>query len=264
LIKNNLLLDRLNTLSTQQSFFVDTSQFAEEVDNGSKDTVTLPRQRIVINEIVEKPSDMVVPSDVIRFFIQEANHIWINFKCICRESTQCKEFPIDLGCIFMGDAVKKINPLLGRLVSKDEALAHLKRSDELGLVHMIGRNKIDTQWMGISPGAKLLSVCQCCPCCCLYKVIPSLADSISSKVTPMPGVESNVNEEYCVGCGSCSDICFTQGITVINDKATLNRNCVGCGRCVEVCPQEAINLKITRSDYMEETVRRLHLKVDVT
>ena len=266
LLKNNLLSERLNTPENQVSYLVDITAeeaYADEATEGLE-TITAPRHRIVIDEIIEKSTDMVVPSDVVRHFIRDASYIWINNKCICRESMQCKDYPIDLGCIFMGEAVLKINPKLGRLVSKEEAMVHLQRADDLGLVHMIGRNKIDTQWMGVSPGGKLLSVCQCCPCCCLYKVLPSLDESISSKVTRMPGVEIIVDERVCIGCGSCTDICFTQGISIVEGVAKTNNLCVGCGRCIEVCPENAIQLSITRDDYMEETVRRLHLKVDVT
>jgi hypothetical protein len=39
---------------------------------------------------------------------------------------------------------------------------------------MIGRNKIDTLWMGVGPGYKLMTVCNCCPCCCLFKTLPNL------------------------------------------------------------------------------------------
>jgi hypothetical protein len=56
-----------------------------------------------------------------------------------------------LGCLFMGKAVLGINPALGRLVSKEEAHEHIRRCNEKGLFHLIGRNKLDTVWLGIGP-----------------------------------------------------------------------------------------------------------------
>jgi hypothetical protein len=87
--------------------------------------------------------------------------------CLCRDAKQCKDYPIDLGCLFLGEAALGINPRLGRGVTKREALEHIRRCREAGLVHLIGRNKLDTVWLGVGPGDKLLTICHCCPCCCL-------------------------------------------------------------------------------------------------
>jgi hypothetical protein len=93
--------------------------------------VYLVQDKIIsINKEVEKESDMVLPSKVLEFFINKANYHWIMNVCICRESMQCKDYPINLGCLFLGEAVLGINPQLGRLVSKKEALDHIKKCKE--------------------------------------------------------------------------------------------------------------------------------------
>ena len=69
----------------------------------------------------------------------------------------------------MGEAAHGINPQLGRKVSKEEALEHLKKCREAGLVHVIGRNELDALWLGVRPGYKLLTVCNCCHCCCITR-----------------------------------------------------------------------------------------------
>jgi ferredoxin len=176
--------------------------------------------------------------------------------CICRETEECKDYPIDIGCLFLGEAVKHINPKLGHPVTQEEALAHLQRAREAGLVHMVGRNRIDSVWMGAGPFDKLLTICNCCPCCCLWRVLPNLPDSISDNVTRMPGVSVTVNEE-CIGCGLCVDSCFVHAIQINDGRAVISEACRGCGRCVEVCPQQVITLTIADDDFVEQSIARI-------
>ena len=137
------------------------------------DIIYLPKDSVIqINESVTRPEDMVLPSQVLEHFIEKATHHWIMNFCICRDASGCRDHPIDLGCLFLGEAALGINPEFGRLASKEEALAYVRRCRDAGLVHMIGRNKLDTVWLGVDPGHKLLTICNCCPCCCLWKMLP--------------------------------------------------------------------------------------------
>jgi ferredoxin len=225
---------------------------------------TNEKRRVLVDQNIDLGEETALPSEIVRHFIEEANNIWLMDKCICRESNDCKDYPIDIGCIFLGDAVLGINPKLGRLATKQEALDRLQKAIDLGLVHMIGRNKIDTQWMGIGPGEKLLSICHCCPCCCLYRVLPSLDETISSRITKIPGLQIYVIEEECIGCGICAnDICVTNSIQIVNEKAVIDNLCLGCGRCVEVCPTDAIVMEITDEHFIDTTIKRISQRVDV-
>ncbi|MCD4752205.1 MAG: 4Fe-4S binding protein [Anaerolineaceae bacterium] len=222
--------------------------------------------KIEVREDVAQSPSVSLPSTIIRQFIDEAKHVWLMEKCLCRDAAQCKDYPIGLGCIFMGEAVLGINPKLGHLATKEEAYMRLDLAQESGLIHLIGKNKIDTQWMGVHPGDRLLTVCNCCPCCCLYKVLPDLDDSISKKIEKMTGIEIRVNRETCNGCGKCADemVCMTGNISIVDGKAIMGDHCIGCGRCYEVCPTGAIEMEITDNSFIEETMRRLREKVDVT
>lgn len=219
---------------------------------------------IVVSEPIDYEGDTVLPSEVVKYFIRKANYHWIMNKCICRDSNHCENYPINLGCIFLGEAVKGINPKLGRMVTDKEALEHIQRAADLGMVHMIGRNKIDTQWMGIGPGFKLMSICNCCPCCCLYKVLPNLEITIRSKVTKMPGVEVSYNKELCSGCAACVNVCITNNLKILQDKIEMGDVCIGCGRCVDVCPTNALTMSINDPEYIQKTINRLNQVVDVT
>ncbi|MBG0771790.1 MAG: 4Fe-4S binding protein, partial [Anaerolineaceae bacterium] len=224
----------------------------------------LPKDRVVINHQIDDQENVVIPSEVVSHFIEEASHIFLMSHCVCREAADCQDYDHDIGCIFLGEAVLDINPKLGRLVDKEAALAHVERAREAGLVHLIGRDKIDAVWMGVEASTRLMTICNCCPCCCLFKFLPNLAPKLSNKVERMPGVVVSVTED-CIGCGKCAqeDICFINAITILDGIAVISEECRGCGRCVEVCPTGAIHLDIEQDDYIEAAIDRLSQAVDV-
>jgi len=229
------------------------------------DLMFLARDRIVqVGESPGEPGEVVLPSQVVEHFIEKANYHWIMDTCICREAAKCKDYPHNLGCLFLGEAAMGINPKQGRRVTKEEALEHERQCREAGLVHLIGRNKLDTVWLNIRPGNKLLTICNCCPCCCLWRVLPVLSEKISEKVTKMPGVSVRVTDR-CVGCGTCTeDVCFADAISLIGERSFISEACRGCGNCVSVCPEGAIELTIEDDRFIQESIDRLTPLVDVT
>ena len=229
------------------------------------DIIFLPKTRpIPVNQTIKQQDNLVVPADVLDHFIQSANFHFIMDFCICRDSTHCTDYPTDLGCLFLGDAAKGITPKFGRAASRDEALEHMAKCREAGLVHLVGRNKLDKVWLNVGPGEKLLTICNCCPCCCLWKVLPVISPSISSMVHKMPGVSVTVTDK-CIGCGTCAnDTCFVDAISLENDHAVISSECRGCGRCVDVCPQSAIEITMEKIENVEEAINRISKRVDVS
>jgi len=227
------------------------------------------RGRVIeVQHPLDATEDLVLPSQVVDHFIDQASDLWIMHECICRRSMECTDYPIDLGCLFMGQAVREINPALGRRVTREEAKAHVRRCRGAGLVHVIGRNKLDSMWLGAGPGRQLLTVCNCCPCCCLFSVLPHLDEHLQTKITRAPGIQVSVTDR-CVGCGVCThDVCFMDAIhldTVSGDgRAQIDEVCVGCGRCVEICPQQAIVVSGTDGPFVEQAIAHISPSVDVT
>lgn len=232
------------------------------------DIIYLPKEDVArtiqVNKSIERHGNMVLPSQVVKYFINQANYHWIMNFCICRTSNQCKDYPISLGCLFLGEASINIDPRLGRRVTKEEALEHLKRCQEAGLVNLVGRNKIDTVWLNIGPKEKLLTICNCCPCCCLWRMLPELPNKIASKITRMPGINVKVDPSKCIGCKKCTrGVCFVDAISMSEEKAVIGENCRACGRCVEVCPKNAIELSINDPEFIQKSISRIQPLVDL-
>ena len=53
---------------------------------------------------------------------------------------------------------------------------------------------------------------------------------------------ATVDENLCIGCKRCTDICIYEGIDFADGKASINRNCDGCGLCPYFCPSKAISM----------------------
>lgn len=63
-----------------------------------------------------------------------------------------------------------------------------------------------------------------------------------------------INEDKCVGCGSCVRECPRRIIDVVNGKAKYSdNNCMNCGHCYAVCPVNAVSLS-EYGNYDEEKV----------
>ncbi|MFW6040312.1 MAG: DUF362 domain-containing protein [Thermoplasmatota archaeon] len=164
---------------------------------------------------------------------------------------------------FLGEAAKGINPKLGREVTKEEAFEHIVKCKEAGLVQLIGRNKLDPVWLDVRPEKKLMTICNCCPCCCLWKMLPELSPEIGEKIKKLPGVEVKVTGE-CTACGKCTEgVCFVDAIRIEEGKAVINGDCRGCGRCVEICPNDAIILDIKDENFYEKSIESIGAKIDI-
>jgi len=62
----------------------------------------------------------------------------------------------------------------------------------------------------------------------------------------------NVNQEKCIRCGLCADVCPTSVIKMMSEgPQAVGEGCIACGHCVAVCPQEALdNVKAPLANQM--------------
>jgi electron transport complex protein RnfB len=120
---------------------------------------------------------------------------------------------------------------LGRIISRDEALAIVKKADEDGLVHATYNVKNGQMF-----------VCNCCSCCC------GMLRGVKHFKVPGLMAKSNyvatINQETCAACGTCADERCPMGAIIEEDGAYAVQpdRCIGCGVCMPTCPTESITL----------------------
>ena len=214
------------------------------------DEIVIIPNTININRKIESENSEFLPTAVIKEVIKRCDDIVIMNSCLCRTSSDCKDYPHDIGCIFLGPTSRKIPREIGKKATVEEALAQVDLADEAGLSHIIGRNKIDSVWMNVRPGHGLLTICHCCPCCCLWKVYPNLHPDISDKLEKLDGVSVEYLEENCKHCNKCVNACMFGSLSLNDNKISINHDtCKGCGLCVNACKFNAITI-----DYTDKTI----------
>ena len=223
-----------------------------------KDEIIVIPNTINVNKKIEAEKSEFLPTDVIKDVIRRCDDIVIMNSCLCRTSNNCEDYPQDIGCIFLGPTTKKIPRTVGHEATVEEALAQVDAADAAGLSHIIGRNKIDTVWMNVRPGEGLLTICHCCPCCCLWKVYPYLHSDISDKLERLDGVSVKYDSDKCKSCMKClKGACMFDAISEKDGKISIDSDiCKGCGLCVNTCKFNALTIDYN-SDTIDNVVNRM-------
>lgn len=227
------------------------------------DEIIVVPNAINVNKKIKSEGSEFLPTEIIKEVIKRSDDIVIMNSCLCRTSNNCQDYPQDIGCIFLGPTARKIPKHIGKIATVDEALAQVDKADAAGLSHIIGRNKIDTVWMNVHPGNGLLTICHCCPCCCLWKVYPNLNEDISGKLEKLDGVSVELHEENCKKCKKCLDSCMFKAISFKNNEITIDNDiCKCCGLCVNTCKFDAITISYTEKT-IDNVVNRLDDLIEI-
>jgi len=135
--------------------------------------------------------------------------------CSCRASREsmgegCGHLKEDM-CIQMGHGAEfYIRTGRGREITREEAFEIIHRAEENGLMHQIPN--LD------GPG-KTHAICNCCGCSCFALRIATMFknnDMIRSNYI------SSINEEKCVGCGECVEVCPTNALKLGQKLCTIS------------------------------------------
>ena len=218
---------------------------------------------IPVQEAVRGTESVVLTYPLFTPLVERASTRFILNECLCRRGEDCRTYPQDFGCIFLGAGATEIDPTLGRQVGVDAALAHVRRALEIGLVPLIVHASFDAWMLGV-PHHRTLAVCFCCDCCCAVRQGLRLGPpSFWDTVVRLPGLTLTVGRE-CVGCGDCVDVCHVQAISLDGSRARINERCKGCGRCVAVCPAGAITLRVAEDvDVVGSLLARIEQRTDI-
>jgi UDP-glucose 4-epimerase len=210
-----------------------------------------------INEDIQRQEDAPMPVDLLYRFIEEASHRAVYDVCACRRGQKCHDYPVDIGCLLMGDSALEGPPGYFHEASVEEARELTDRAVQAGLVPIVGKARIDNLIFGIKERHKLLTVCFCCECCCLTRFTRhSPLKYIDPTFPRLEGITVEVTED-CVGCGTCVDHCYIKAIEVVGGRAVMSGYCRTCGRCAAVCPNDAIRVSMDDPAYLDKTYERI-------
>lgn len=65
----------------------------------------------------------------------------------------------------------------------------------------------------------------------------------------------------CTGCGECEDTCFIDAIKVVDDTAVIGEYCRASGRSATACPNDAVTVRMTDPELLEEAYRQIGTRV---
>jgi Na+-translocating ferredoxin:NAD+ oxidoreductase subunit B len=201
--------------------------FGEELARG------MPAVRVIPIAQSLKDQSQVLPFDQIKDKLENISFLTVAH-CPCRQmmrqtgkgcghSTEnCLHFDA------MGRYMVKHG--MAREITKSEALDILNRADDEGLVHICDNMKGHPS-----------TICNCCSCCCVFL---STKSQLGLQTYCTSNYVSSVEEELCVGCGTCEDRCPAGAISLgDNGFSSVNPQlCIGCGVCAPTCDAEAIGL----------------------
>ncbi|MBU1671360.1 MAG: 4Fe-4S binding protein [Actinobacteria bacterium] len=217
-----------------------------------------------INEDIQMHGDMPMPLAVLDRIVEEASHRVIIDYCGCRRGFKCEHYPVEVGCLLMGDSAMEQHRYPSREVSVEEAKEHSRKAVDAGLVPIIGKARVDNFIFGIKDRSRMVTVCYCCECCCVTRYTALSPLSVIEGAQPhLEGVTITVTDE-CKGCGKCAEKCYIGAIEVVDKRAVITQMCRACGRCATVCPRDAIEVAMSDPDFVDKTVERIREYVTYT
>lgn len=210
-----------------------------------------------INEDIRMSGDMPMPLAVLDRVIEEASHRVVIDYCGCRKGFKCEHYPIEVGCLLMGDSAMEQKRYPSREVSVEEAKAHARRAVDAGLVPVIGKARVDNFIFNIKDRSRMVTVCFCCECCCVTRYTSLAPLKVLEGSQPrLEGVSITVTD-VCKGCGKCAEMCYIGAIDVVDKRAVIGEMCRACGRCATVCPRDAIEVAMSDPEFVDKTVERI-------
>lgn len=181
---------------------------------------------IPVNKEVVEGGEVLPYDDIIERLDQF--DIFAVSQCVCRTLNKTLGAPTDFPmetCVSCGEMAQfYIENNIGRKIEKEEVIAVLKKSVEVGMV-------IQTC---CSKASEIICSCHSTACGILQaaKVCPGEA------MKNISHYEIKAELEKCIGCGKCAERCPMASITMKDRKPVTDASCLGCGQCVGICPQD--------------------------
>lgn len=218
-----------------QEYFI-KGGFFKYYESSKKGT---PMARIIpIDRAIQADQKVLSSEEAHDYILSHSSEELALVPCPCRTRTEklgireCKnKFPI-AACVMMGAAAQHFEMIgLGKRVTKQQTIEYFDEMVELGLVG---------QTFNASFGDMV--ICLCCGCCCAQlrgRTKWDNPEALSpSNFVPKAG-------EDCIGCGTCTERCFFEAITLSDESGQIEVDidkCIGCGVCTLACPVGTLKL----------------------
>lgn len=222
-------------------------------------------------DISDKAEKVVVPMDLVKDALKRATFIAGMNSCLCRDAKDCKDYPHDIACMFIGEGARAIvRHGLAREFTYEEACERVDKAAEYGLVSQSLWVEIEQIIWGFRNDEldKFIEICFCCPCCCVAMELSRNApDYLRTRFHPS-GYTAVIDKSSCAGCGKCLEARCPQHALSLDENGKMQVDqevCVGCGICKAKCPASAISIKQTmpmRASIQDYFEKDFHIKLD--
>jgi len=176
-------------------------------------------------------TEWILPYDDVRALIIAAKTFRVR-DCICRVQQdllgqrKC-DFPLK-NCLSFSSIDRPSRP---GDITKEQALAILDKTEDLGLVHTVSN---------VIKG--IFYVCNCCGCCC--GILRGITEWGIEESVAAANYFAVIDPDECTECGICIERCQVHAISEKDGKTVAERKkCIGCGLCVTGCPNDAVRLQ---------------------
>ncbi len=176
-----------------------------------------------------------LPYERVSSLIEQNQSFWVN-DCICKKEQGLLGHPCDRPmqvCLALAPIPGIFDKMpSGKVLTRDEAYALLKETEEKGLVHLTANQQ----------GGHIY-ICNCCGCCCgVLGAINRLGIPASKVINSHYYAE--IDSEKCLSCGICAEErCQVKAIEEGEEAfRIIQEKCIGCGLCISTCSGEGISL----------------------
>ncbi len=159
---------------------------------------------------------------------------WAVQDCMCRKQQaligHACQHPVDV-CLSLSPHPNDFDGVsFMKVLTRDEALATLRRAAEAGLVHTVSNSEEGIRY-----------ICNCCTCAC--GVLRGIAEYGTANVVARSAFVNQVDALLCNGCEACVESCQFDALSMQDARAVIDRErCLGCGVCVLSCQPAALGL----------------------